>query len=810
MLDGPADVGGEEVEGPVGGRGELADEQIAAHGHHRHVGAGDEVGQLVGEGVEVAVARLELLVDGGQLLVGRLQLLFGGLELLVGALQLFVARQHLFVRRPQFLIGRDVTVDDGLEVMLGGRQFLAQPIGVAVGDAVVGAAGRHGPAGGAGRLEQHQQPEVSELPHVHRQDAQRELDPLAAVEDVQAFARHRRAAGLGLGQGTAQFHQQALLDHAQQVGRRLPGRRFKKGRRLAAELLDLEVLVDEHARRRIAAEQEPIGRPVEVGQRLGRADAGPRRDPGQPGAGSEGQGRPLRAFLLAEDAARRVHGFEQVAETADRFGDAEHQEAGAIQGEVEDREQPFLERRRHVDHDVAAGHQVDARERRIDRQVLAREDAQVADALLDAVVAVLLDEELAEALGADLGLDALGIDAGAGPIERARVAQVGGEDLDLALRSDALQVFEQGDGDRIGFLARGATRRPGADRLVVGGCGHERRQHVLLERIEHLRLPEEAGDVDEHVAIQRLGLGLVARHQLRILAGRTDAVQQHAPRRAPLDGGVAVVAEVHARTRAQRGDDLLELGVLVDEVERDGSSDIGVLGELRQLGPDLGRGQHQVDGATGHGAPRHGLMFGRVVLREGDPARGLHLTEAERAVGPGARQDDGSAQGALHRHQRAQEVVDGVIRTGLARTGCDRQDSVGNGHDGIGLDHEDRVGGDFAAVDGLHDVHAAMPLEQRRQVALSVRAEMLDDDYGQSWVRRQSGQQLGERLQAARGRADPDDRKRIVGTLGHAREPGGRERRTVYASVDFCEPRSGAAQVHEARKGAVPSGREMQ
>ncbi len=304
---------------------------------------------------------------------------------------------------------------------------------------------------------------------------------------------------------------------------------------------------------------------------------------------------------------RPVDGFEEIAEAANRLGDAEDQEAGAIQSEMEDGEQPFLKRRRHVDQHIAAGHQVDARERWVDGEILSGEDAQVAHALLDPVVPVLLDEEPAQPLRADLVLNTFRVDASARPLEGGRVAQVGCEDLDAALGPDAVQVFEQRDGDRIRLLPGRATGRPRTDGPVVVGRGDERRQHMLLERLEHRRLTEETRDVDEDVAVERIGLAPVTGHQFRILAGRADAVQQHAPRRAPLDGRVPVVAEVHAGTGPQRGDDLLELGVLVDGLEYGvgGDSDEGVTGQLGQLGADRRRGHDQVDRAAGDGATRH-------------------------------------------------------------------------------------------------------------------------------------------------------------------------------------------------------------
>ena len=70
--------------------------------------------------------RLQLVVDGRQLLVGRLELLLGSFELFVGGLQLLVGRQDLLVGGRELFVGRLLLLDDRLEVLLRRRKLLLE------------------------------------------------------------------------------------------------------------------------------------------------------------------------------------------------------------------------------------------------------------------------------------------------------------------------------------------------------------------------------------------------------------------------------------------------------------------------------------------------------------------------------------------------------------------------------------------------------------------------------------------------------------------------------------------------------------
>src|SRR6185436_11492254 len=91
--------------------------------------------------------------------------------------------------------------------------------------------------------------------------------------------------------------------------------------------------------------------------------------------------RPARRAFLAVDPELLLGQAEQSNLRSDRLGLAEHKEPLSVERVVEDRDQPLLEDDVHVDEDVAAQNQIEAREGWILREVLAREDAEIAHGL---------------------------------------------------------------------------------------------------------------------------------------------------------------------------------------------------------------------------------------------------------------------------------------------------------------------------------------------------------------------------------------------------------------------------------------------
>ena len=188
-----------------------------------------------------------------------------------------------------------------------------------------------------------------------------------------------------------------------------------------------------------------------------------------------------------------------------------------------------------IDEQVAAAHQIHLRVRRIGEQVLRREDDGFTDLALDAIALAGLLEEAIEPVGREPLDHAAGIEAAARGGEIV-VGKVRGEDFRLQALFSRFGMLGEQHCDRIGFLARRAGRNPGADRLVGRRLLDERPDHVAVEGLPRFGIAEEAGDVDHHVADERLQLGGIVAELDQIVIERFRA------RRAPSAGGSAVSA----------------------------------------------------------------------------------------------------------------------------------------------------------------------------------------------------------------------------------------------------------------------------
>ena len=207
------------------------------------------------------------------------------------------------------------------------------------------------------------------------------------------------------------------------------------------------MLVDEHPGRGVTAQEQPIGFLLEVGRGRARSAcprAGRARRPVV--LDREPHQRPAGRDLLRIDLVRPIHRLEQPVLLPHRLGRPQDQESRYVERVMEGRQHPLLQRRGHVDQDIAATDEIHMRERRIGGQVLASEDAAIADRFVDAVELVFLLEEAVQPLGRELGLDARGIAPGAGPLQRAGIAEIGGEDLERAAQGLIVEKLPERDG----------------------------------------------------------------------------------------------------------------------------------------------------------------------------------------------------------------------------------------------------------------------------------------------------------------------------------------------------------------------------
>ena len=174
-----------------------------------------------------------------------------------------------------------------------------------------------------------------------------------------------------------------------------------------------------------------------------------------------------------------------------------------IQRVVENRDHLLLHRRAEIDQHVAATDEVHLRERRIGDDILPREDTDIPDGLADAVAAVRPREKAPQPLGRDVGLDALGIDRVARAVEH-RLVHIRPEQLDRAFPSRLVHELHQRHRERENFLPARASRHPHAHGFLRGFVLHDAREDFLLQRLEHLRIAEEAGDGNQDVLKERI------------------------------------------------------------------------------------------------------------------------------------------------------------------------------------------------------------------------------------------------------------------------------------------------------------------
>src|SRR5215470_446198 len=139
---------------------------------------------------------------------------------------------------------------------------------------------------------------------------------------------------------------------------------------------------------------------------------------------------------------------------------------------------------------------------------------------------------------------------------------------------------------------------------------HDGRKHQSLQRIEYSRISEEAGDVDEHVLIQRLDFGGIGLHITDVIFDVIEFMDQHAALDASPDGGLAVVSEINASAAAKELENRAHRGsvrrgnLTLDHTRRKG---VRKLGDPPQLASDLLGGENIVDATGCCRAARHAV-----------------------------------------------------------------------------------------------------------------------------------------------------------------------------------------------------------
>ena len=179
-------------------------------------------------------------------------------------------------------------------------------------------------------------------------------------------------------------------------------------------------------------------------------------------------------ILLLVNPVFLVHRREVLRISPQALGSAEHQKTAGFERIVQSRDHPLLQHRAQVDQQIAATDQVQVGERRIFGHILLGKDAHLPYRFDNLISPVDSHEEPPQTLRRDAGDQSLGIEAGAGPVERA-VADVGGENLERrgaqtgfgGLSGLQPQIFQHGHGQRVSLFAGGATGHPNPHRAAL-------------------------------------------------------------------------------------------------------------------------------------------------------------------------------------------------------------------------------------------------------------------------------------------------------------------------------------------------------
>ena len=306
---------------------------------------------------------------------------------------------------------------------------------------------------------------------------------------------------------------------------------------------------------------------------LERLDHGLRAEPGQllaarlPGLRAErrvvGRDRlagQVRRRHALEDPPLEVEGDEPAGARQHRLGFAEEEIAALPDGVLEARRDAALEVAVEVDEDVAAEEQVDVRQRRILRNVVASEDAPLPEVAPQAVHLPLADEVLVEELAGHV-LQRLEAVEGGARRHQGVLVDVGAVDLDVVLALRAGERLRNEHRERVGLLARRAARAPEAQAAGRGGLPDEVGQDALADDAPGVGVAEEAGDVDQD-DVQELGeLLVVPVEEPQVVLETVDVDLAHPPAHAAQERALLVLPEVEVVLEVELVEELAEPGV---------------------------------------------------------------------------------------------------------------------------------------------------------------------------------------------------------------------------------------------------------
>src|SRR5207253_8085763 len=122
--------------------------------------------------------------------------------------------------------------------------------------------------------------------------------------------------------------------------------------------------------------------------------------------------------------------------------------------------------------------------------------------------------------------------------------------------------------------------------------------------VEHFRIAEESGDVDEEVVEEEIDLGGVLLEMAHVIGQLVELAQNHAAENAAVERARFVKGKIDAVKGAQQTENALQLGLWFGIGGFDGRArpqKRGMAGNAMQFLSNGGRGQNEIDRAAGVG-----------------------------------------------------------------------------------------------------------------------------------------------------------------------------------------------------------------
>jgi hypothetical protein len=362
--------------------------------------------------------------------------------------------------------------------------------------------------------------------------------------------------------------------------------------------------------------------------------------------------------------------------------------------------------------------------------------------------------------------------------------QIGTENLDPRADFVTRHFLQEQDRDRVGLLTGGTAGHPHADGVARLLALEERRYGMLGQSLECFRVSEECRDRNQQITEQRLRLLHIVAEEREVVRQLFSSRHLGAARDPSQHRRFLVLREVVTGAGSDVGENTTHVFFIRAAQLPEGK--FPVPHELDNARGYFAEGQDEVGQPRGDRAARHRSVFGLVrVLHEDDAACFLDGLEADCAVRAGARENDREAIAALL-GQRPEEKVDrrslpARIVEFVGRDLVIRDPQVPIRRNDINV-----IGLQRSRFMNLRDLHTGPRSENSRQLAVALGSQMHDHDKGGASTVEQSFEESLQRLDAACGSADADDRKfrarllrtgallffrRAVFVVGHPRAP---------------------------------------